>query len=253
MTEIRSRLFARKPFLAAVIGFAYGGATALLSVWVLGTPRTIERVVEVEKVVEKPVEPPAGPRCVDLVVVRNNKPLGLDSDFGEYFVEQTRNLSGALRVSEAVVGVTHELRGDGSVSATPAIVQGWRPDNFGFEDMVVLSGRMLTAGDTHKVMLGQKRASGMGKKVGDTVTFVADPEHPYKVIGVYKSPVVFEDGGAIVSFADGQALTGKRVTGFVVRVKGGSPDVLTVKRAIEALRDPRDPTVRLEAEPSAPR
>jgi putative ABC transport system permease protein len=65
---------------------------------------------------------------------------------------------------------------------------------------------------------------------------------------------VFEDGGAIVPFEDGQILHGRKgkVTGFSVRVKKSAPDstaeVELVKQKIEALRDPEDPTVRLSAD-----
>ena len=111
---------------------------------------------------------------------------------------------------------------------------------------------MLDAGDTHKVLLGQRRAAALNKKVGDTITFDADTQHPYEVVGVFKSHVVFEDSGAIVSFSDGQALTGKRVTGFSVRVKRTTPDgqaeIAAVKQKIEALRDPKDPTAKLDAQ-----
>jgi ABC-type lipoprotein release transport system permease subunit len=101
-------------------------------------------------------------------------------------------------------------------------------------------------GDEHKVLLGRTLAQSLDKKVGDGVTFIADPDRPYTVIGIFKSRVVFEDGGAIVPLKDGQALTGKRVTGFSVRVQKGA-DVEAVRKRIEELRDPRDPMVQLDA------
>jgi hypothetical protein len=70
---------------------------------------------------------------------------------------------------------------------------------------------------------------------------------------VRKYTVVFEAGGAVVPFEDGQTLHTKKgkVTGFSVRVKT-SPDpaaaVEEVRRQIEALRDPEDPSVRLSAD-----
>jgi putative ABC transport system permease protein len=69
---------------------------------------------------------------------------------------------------------------------------------------------------------------------------------------VYKSPIVFEDGGAILPIEDARALTAKRVTGFSVRVDDTVADhdelVRQVKERIEALRDPEDPSVRLTAQ-----
>ncbi|HEY1192388.1 MAG TPA: ABC transporter permease [Gemmata sp.] len=223
---------------------------------VLGLAVTVGSMIALLAVsynVEKSVESAFDTRRVDLVVLQANKPLGLDSDFHEYMVDQVRAMPEVDRVSEGVVGTVNTVRKSGSINENMFLVQGWKPDNFGFEDMQILSGRMLEAGDTHKVMLGQKRADGMEKKVGDTIVFDPDRDHPYEVIGIYKSPVVFEDGGAIVSFTDGQALTGKHVTGFSIRVKRGSPDgkeeIAAVQKKVEELRDPKDKTARLEAQP----
>jgi putative ABC transport system permease protein len=199
--------------------------------------------------VERSVEAAFDSRRVDLIVMQKNKPLGLDSDFSEYLVDEVRKLPAVAAASEGVVSNANAVGKEG----IQFLVQGWKPENFGFEDLDMLSGRMLKAGDDHKVMLGRTLAMNLDKKVGDTVTFVADPDHPYEVIGVFKSRVVFEDGGAIVPFKDGQALTGKKVTGFSVRLNRSSPDAIPnieeVQKQIAALRDPNDPTVKLDAEP----
>jgi putative ABC transport system permease protein len=202
--------------------------------------------------VEKSVEVAFDARRVDLIVMQKNKPLGLDSEFSEYFVEETVKMPEVSRVSEGVVSNANLQRENGAVDENMFLVQGWKPDNFGFEDLEVLEGRMLTADDHHKVMLGRTLAMNLNKKVGDKFTFVADPDHPYEVIAIFKSHVVFEEGGAIVPFKDGQALTGKKVTGFSVRVKRTTEDataeVEAVKQKIAALRDPKDPTARLDAQ-----
>ena len=249
----------RYPVRTAFVSFALGGAAALLSAWVLGAVWGRERIVEVERIVEKPAvtgtekntEEPVAREVArgraDLIVMQKNKPMGLDSDFSEYFVSETRKMPEVARVSEGVVSAANTMGHEG----IQFLVQGWQPDNFGFEDLDVLSGRLLRAGDQHKVILGQTLAANLDKKVGDTVFFAADPTVSYEVIGIIKSPIVFENGGAIVSMKDGQALTGKLVTGFSVRVKKSPPNpataVAAVQQKIEALRDPRDPTVRLSA------
>lgn len=202
--------------------------------------------------VEKSVEVAFDTRRVDLIVMQKNKPLGLDSDFSEFFVEETAKMPEVARVSPGVVSNANMQRDGGVVDDTMFLVQGWKPDNFGFEDIDVLEGRMLAADDTHKVMLGRTLAMNLNKKVGDKITFVADEKTPYEVVAVYKSKVVFEEGGAIVPFKDGQALTGKKVTGFSIRVKRSSPDataeVEAVKQKVAELRDPKDPTARLDAQ-----
>ncbi|QJW93896.1 ABC transporter permease [Frigoriglobus tundricola] len=197
--------------------------------------------------VERAVAAAFDTRNVDLIAMQKDKPMGLDSDFSEYFVTETRKIPEVARVSEGVVSNANAVGREG----IQFLVQGWRPDNFGFEDMDVLAGRLLRAGDEHKVVLGHTLAANLDKQVGDTVYFVADPQVPYEVIGVIKSPVIFENGGAIVPMKDGQALTGKRVTGFSVKVKqsepGAPPALETVQEKIAALRDPDDKTAKLEA------
>ena len=205
--------------------------------------------------VERSVEAAFDSRRVDLVIMQKGKPLGFDSEFREYFVDQVRKMPEVERVSEGIVGNSNMMRDSGVVDDTLILAQGWKPDNFGYEDMTVTAGRRLEAGDRHKVMLGKILAENLKKHVGDKLTFVGDPDHVYEVVGVFKSPVIFEEGGAIVPFDDGQTLHGRKgkVTGFSVRVKKLSPDsaaeVDAVKAKIEALRDPDDPTVRLTAKP----
>lgn len=205
--------------------------------------------------VEKSVEAAFDARRVDLIVMQKGKPMGLDSEFREYFVQQTAAMPEVERVSEGVVGNANMLRDSGAVDDTILIVQGWKPDNFGSETLDLIEGRKLRAGDRYKVMLGRILAGNLKKGVGDRLTFVGDPDHPYEVVGVFRSTVVFEEGGAIIPFEDGQILHGRKgkVTGFSVRVKKLSPDsaaeVEAVKQKIEALRDPEDPTVRLTADP----
>ncbi len=201
--------------------------------------------------VERSVESAFDRRRIDLVVMQAGKSSGLNSDFSEYLVEEAKKLPEVDKISEGVVDVTDMTRDSGS--SDPVLVQGWRLDNFGFEDIEVLpGGRMLAEGERNKIMLGRTLATNLNKKVGDSIVFGGNKENPYEVIAVFKSFVVFEEGGAIVSFADGQALTGKRVTGFSVRVKKTSPDsaaeIEVVRQKIEALRDPKDVTARLAAQ-----
>jgi putative ABC transport system permease protein len=205
--------------------------------------------------VERSVEAAFDSRRVDLVVMQKGKPLGLDSEFGEYFVQETAKFPEVDRVSEGVVGNANVIRDSGTVDDNITLIQGWRPDNFGYEDLDVIQGRRLQAGDHYKVMLGRILADNLKKKVGDKITFVGEPDHPYEVIGIFKSRVVFEEGGGIVPFEDGQVLHTKpgKVTGFSVRVKrrpGDEPTavVAEVKRKIEALRDPKQPQVTLTAD-----
>lgn len=192
-------------------------------------------------------------RRIDLVVLQAGRSSGLNSDFRQYLVDQAKKIDGVEEISEAVVNLIDVTRDSGSTDQV--MIFGWRPDNFAFEEIDVVAGRKLENGDRHKVMLGKILADNLKKGVGDTVVFgkpeAGNTENVYEVIGIYRSFVVFEDGGAIVSLKDGRVLTGMQVTGFSVRVKKAAPDskaeVEAVRQRIEALRDPEDPSVRLSA------
>jgi putative ABC transport system permease protein len=154
-----------------------------------------------------------------------------------------------------VVNLIDVTRASGS--SDQVMIQGWKADNFGYDDLTVTVGRRLAAGDRRKVMLGTTLAGNLGKTAGDTIIFGRDdpddPSNRYEVVGVFHSPVVFEQGSAIVPIEDARALTGMRVTGFSVRVArtpGADHDaaVEDVRTRIDALRDPADPTARLSAQ-----
>ena len=206
--------------------------------------------------VQRSVESTFERRRIDLQVIQAGKSTGLNSDFGETLVEQARQLPEVEAVAEGVVNLIDVTRDSGSTDQV--MVQGWRPDNFGFEDLEFLAGRKLRTGDRRKVLLGAVVAGNIKKGVGDTVVFGRDDpdnlENRYEVVGIFKSPAVFEDGSAIVSLEDGRRLTGLRISGFSVRVAPG-PDhearVERVRQRVEALRDPEDPSVRLAAQKPA--
>jgi putative ABC transport system permease protein len=227
--------------LLTVLGLAVA-VTAVVAMMAVGTN------------IERSVERSFNQRRVDLIVQQAGRSGGLNSDFGDALVQKAKQLPG-VTVAEGVVNLIDVTRPSGS--SDQVMIQGWRTDNFGYDDLQLLDGRRLTTGERRKVMLGATLAANLGKKVGDTVVFGRDdpdePSNRFEVVGVFKSPVVFEDGAAIVSIEEARALTGMRVTGFSVRVaspEGADHDaaVEEARRRIEALRDPDDPTVRLSAQ-----
>jgi putative ABC transport system permease protein len=189
-------------------------------------------------------------RNVDLVVLQAGKSSDLNGDFSEWLVEKARIIHGVTEVDEATVDVLNMTRDSGATD--PVMVQGWKINNQAFADIEVVAGRALRPDDHGKVMLGSTLAGNLKKGVGDTIT-IGDG-NTFEVVGVYKSFVVFEDGAVTMLMSDAQKLTGKRVTGFSVKVTKTAPvgtpeaeaEVDRVKEAIKALRDPDDPTVRLD-------
>ncbi len=193
--------------------------------------------------VEKSVEAAFDTRRVDLIVMQKNKPMGLDSEFSEYMVEATRQIPEVASVSEGVVSNANVLRDDNTVERQLFPRSGVEAGQLRVRGPGPPRRAILAPNDHHKVILGQTLATNLNKKVGDKFVFVCRPGPPYEVIEVFKSRVVFEDGGAIVSFKNGQALTGKKVTGFSIRVKRSSEDagaeVEAVKRKVAELRPQR--------------
>ncbi len=224
---------------------------------VLGLAVAVAAVVAMTAVgtnIEQAVERSFDRRRVDLIVQQAGRSGGLNSDFGDAFVEKARAVPG-VTVAEGVVNLIDVTRASGS--SDQVMIQGWRPDNFGYDDIEILSGRRLQPGDKQKVMLGRTLAENLKRATGDTVVFGRDdpddPSNRFEVVGVFNSPVVFEQGAALIPIEDARALTGMRITGFSVRVarsEGVDHDaaVEAVRQQIEALRDPADPTVRLAAQ-----
>jgi putative ABC transport system permease protein len=226
--------------LLTVLGLAVA-VTAVVSMMAVGTN------------IEHSVERSFQRRRVDLIVQQAGRSGGLNSDLGDAFVEQARALPG-VTVAEGVVSLIDMTRPSGS--SDQVMIQGWRTSNFGYEQMELLAGRKLETAERRKVLIGSTLAANLQKQLGDVVVFgrddPTDPSNRFEIVGIFKSPVVFEDGSAIVSIEEARVLTGSRVTGFSVRVarsEGIDHDaaVEEVRQQIEALRDPADPTVRLAA------
>lgn len=225
---------------------------------VLGLAVAVAAVVAMTAVgsnIESAVERAFETRRVDLIVQQAGRSGGLNSDFGETFVKQTRALPGVAAVAEGVVNLADVTRAGGS--SEQVMIQGWQADNFGYDDFTITAGRKLGPGDRRKVMLGTTLAGNLGKGVGDVVVFGRDDpddaSNRYEVVGVFDSPVIFEQGAAIVPIEDARVLTGMRVTGFSVRVARSEAydhdeAVEGVRQAIESLRDPLDPTARVAAQ-----
>jgi putative ABC transport system permease protein len=232
-----SRRRVRSALTVLGLAVAVGGVIALL-----GISHNVERSVETS--FER--------RRIDLVVQQAGRSSGLNSDFSEYFVQEARKIPG-VTIAEGVVQLIDVTRDSGY--SDQVMLYGWKPDNFGYETLEFIAGRKLRPGDRRKVILGETLAGNIKKQVGDTVVFGRDdpdnPENRYEVVGVFKSPDVFEAGAAVVPIEDARDLTSVRVTGFSVRVDRTSPsstaEVDEVRNRIESLSDPADPSVRLTA------
>jgi putative ABC transport system permease protein len=197
-------------------------------------------------------------RGVDLVVIQAGATNQLASEVDEAAVDRVRALPAVEAVDAALVDLTEmqtrDPRGpDDTPPSMNVLVQAWLPENFGYDDMEVISGRKLTAADAGKwrCMLGTKLADKLGKGAGGAVTVNGQR---FEVVGVFRSFNVYENGAVITLLRDYQDFARRKgkVTGFSLRVRKTSAnpddDVEAVRREINALTGPDGRSLRLEAE-----
>lgn len=187
-------------------------------------------------------------RGVDLIVVRAGTTERLTSSLPQQVGPAIRGLPHVRAVSPGLVDVVSFEKGN--LIGVP--LQGWSADSFLFENLTILSGRRLAAGDQRAVILGVILARNLGKKVGDRLEIEGQI---FEVVGVYESFNVFENGSAVVLIDDLQQIMDRpnQVTGFQV-VVADAPDkksaVAQVRRRIEELRDPKGRPWGLSAMPT---
>lgn len=125
-------------------------------------------------------------------------------------------IPGVKQVNSGLVDYT-SLEDAGIVGV---LVQGWEPDSKLMANLKIFEGgRALTAVDKNGVLLGERLAKNLGKKVGDTVNLFDDV--PYQVIGIIDSPNFLEKESMVVQLADLQGFMKRpgQVTGFTVVIE----------------------------------
>jgi len=97
------------------------------------------------------------------------------------------------------------------------LINGWKPGCLYFDALKMISGRKLNADDKRQIMLGRILAANAGKKVGDTVSLFGG-RATFTVVGIYDSPIVYENGGAVVLLSELQDVANKpgQISGFTV-------------------------------------
>ena len=101
-----------------------------------------------------------------------------------------------------------------------SLLNGWPAGCPLFNRLTVQpGGRKLEAGDTSKIIIGRVLAANLGKKVGDTIELYGS--EPFQIVGIYESPIVFENGGSVVLLPELQRLMKRpgEVTGFTIIAK----------------------------------
>ncbi len=102
------------------------------------------------------------------------------------------------------------------------VLFGHEPEGFAIRRFKVTSGEELGSqkgrARGRPVLMGRAAAESLHKTVGDTVTIY---QQVFRIVGIYETGSVMEDGGAVVSLEDIQKLTSKprQVTNIWLRLK----------------------------------
>ncbi|HEX3998751.1 MAG TPA: ABC transporter permease [Pirellulales bacterium] len=182
-------------------------------------------------------------RGIDLVVQRVGSKTELNNGLPNSLGEDIRKLPGV----SAVMGGLMDVVSFPEQNIPSVIINGWAPDSPLFKELHILpGGRLLHAGDHHKVLLGSVLAENLSVKVGDTIPLYGEKA---EVVGVFKSDEHYESGSIVALLSDMQQFMNRphQVTGFIVRAaipKDASPEQKAgildqLQRQIDAL----DPTI----------
>ncbi|MBN1955814.1 MAG: ABC transporter permease [Anaerolineae bacterium] len=115
------------------------------------------------------------------------------------------------------------------------IVFGYQPDGFAIEHFRIVAGEGLPERPVRRggrpLILGQAMADDLDKEVGDTLRLY---DITFRIVGIYETGEPFEDGAAVVSLEDAQALSGhpRQVNAFLLKLRT-TDDVERVQQRIE--------------------
>lgn len=167
-------------------------------------------------------------RGIDLIVVRAGLSDQLSSNLDETLGEKIKEVPGVETVAPSLMdAVSFEEANLASVLA-----DGWEPGGLLIKGLRVVDGRALKPGDGRSAMLGRVLAMNLNKRVGEPVSIAGEA---FRVVGIYESDSLFENGGLVVPLEELQRMMGRRgmVTGFVV-VARPDVDARALGKAIEA-------------------
>ena len=163
-------------------------------------------------------------RGVHLIGIQPDLVIQTDSKIPESAVDQIRAMKeDVASVDAALIGFpTVERVGSKSV-VTGVLVQGWLPDNFGYDDLRIVEGRTLNRDDSGKrrCMVGATlaRKNNLNQRVGGAVIIEREQ---FEIVGVFESFNVHENSAIITMLLDAQQVFTEAkgmVTGFSVRVR----------------------------------
>ncbi|MBX7166289.1 MAG: ABC transporter permease [Pirellulales bacterium] len=209
--------------LLTALGMAIAVGT---SVALLGVAEQFERST---------VESFAG-RGVDIVILESGILDQLSSDLQQEYEAPLRSVQGVKDVGPGLLELIDYSHSGNVVSV---LVQGWVPDSFLFDTIKIRAGRRFAAGEQGVVMLGKTLSEVLQKQVGDMLTIQRES---FRVIGVYESFSVFENGAATLPLAELQRVMARPggVTGFSVVLDRSGPQPANVEEVCRRIEDLSD-------------
>ena len=166
---------------------------------------------------------------IDLVVVRAGISNQLSSNLDAGLADRVRAVEGVADVSPSLIDtVSFEEKNIVSV-----LTNGWEGGSRLFRGVRVLDGRALRPGDGRVAMLGRVLRINLGKSVGEEIAIAGET---FRVVGIFESDSLFENGGLIIPLSELQRMMGRQgqVSGFVVASKSTDlGEIANLARRIE--------------------
>jgi len=166
---------------------------------------------------------------IDLVVVRAGISNQLSSNLDAA-------LAGKVRAVEGVADVAMSLTDTVSFedkNLVSVLANGWEGGSRLFRGVRVLEGRSLGPGDGRDVMLGRVLKLNLGQGVGEEVAVAGET---FRVVGIFESDSLFENGGLVMPLHELQRMMGRQglVSGFVVAARSSeAAEVSALARRVE--------------------
>jgi putative ABC transport system permease protein len=196
-------------------------------------------------------------RGVHLIGIQPDLVIQTDSRIPESAVDQIRAMKeDVIGVDAALIGFPTVERAGSKAVVTGVLVQGWLPDNFGYDDLRIVEGRKLNREDSGKrrciVGATLARKNNLNQRVGGAVIIEREQ---FEIVGVFESFNVHENSAIVTMLLDAQQVFTEAkgmVTGFSVRVRQSSAnhddDVERVRQKILELKDEKGKPYKIDVQ-----
>lgn len=151
-------------------------------------------------------------RGTDLIVTRMASENTLPSTFP---AEEPRRLLLTLPHVREVVGLFSTLLSV-SDTAPPVFVFGWEFHSYLWDHLKLAEGRWPERDNEPVAMIGSTASAVLGKKVGDEVSIEG---HRIRVIGIFESSAMVENGALLLTLTQAQSATEKSGKVSVLNIK----------------------------------